>query len=55
MDNANSDPINEEDFLSCFKYDVDSWGMMTANQTNYYDIWCNFRKNLFQEYRRLEQ
>jgi hypothetical protein len=40
MDNANSDPINEEDFLSCFKYDVDSWGMMTANQTNYYDIWC---------------
>lgn len=40
MDNANSDPISEEDFLSCFKYDVDSWGMMTANQINYFDIWC---------------
>lgn len=40
MDNTNAEIMLEEDFLSCFKYDVNTWEVMTANQTNYFDIWC---------------
>jgi len=40
VDDVNSEKIEEEDFLSCFKYDISSWEGMTANQLNYYDIWC---------------
>lgn len=40
MDDVNIEPMLEEDFLSCFKYDINSWAGMTANQINYYDLWC---------------
>ena len=38
MDDVNTDLMDEEDFLSCFNYD--GWAGMTANQLNYYDLWC---------------
>jgi hypothetical protein len=40
MDDVNTQKMEEEDFLSCFKYDTNSWAGMTANQLNYYDLWC---------------
>lgn len=39
IDDVNAKPINLEGVLSCFKYDLDSWDGMTANQTTYYDLW----------------
>lgn len=40
IDDVNTEKMEEEDFLSCFKYDTSTWEGMTANQLNYYDIWC---------------
>lgn len=43
-----SDDVNQgispEAVLTCFKYNIDSWDVMTANQDTYYDLWalrCN--------------
>lgn len=45
VDDVNSQPINLDAILSCFKYDLSIWDCMTANQKEYYyDIWtlrCN--------------
>lgn len=40
VDDVNCHPMEEEDFLSCFTYDTNSWAGMSANQLNYYDLWC---------------
>lgn len=40
MDEVNSDKMLEDDFLSCFLYDINTWAGMTANQLTYYDLWC---------------
>jgi glycosyltransferase involved in cell wall biosynthesis len=40
VDNVNADKIDLDGVLSCFKYDINQWDCMTANQkSNYYDIW----------------
>lgn len=39
VDDVCAGDIDEEAILSCFKYDLDSWDGMTANQNTYYDLW----------------
>ena len=46
VDDVNCQPIDTKGVLSCFKYDLDSWDCMTANQAQYYyDIWTLRCKN----------
>lgn len=46
VDDVNAQEIDLDGILSCFKYDVDKWDCMTANQkSNYYDIWTLRCKN----------
>lgn len=46
VDDVNAQPIDLEGILSCFKYDLESWDCMTANQEEYYyDIWTLRCKN----------
>jgi glycosyltransferase involved in cell wall biosynthesis len=39
MDDVCSQEIDDDAILSCFKYDVNTWDGMTANQNTYYDLW----------------
>lgn len=39
VDDVNAQEIDLEGILSCFKYDLDDWDGMTANQNRYYDLW----------------
>lgn len=40
VDDVNAQEIDLDGILSCFKYDMNVWDAMTANQENYYyDIW----------------
>jgi glycosyltransferase involved in cell wall biosynthesis len=39
VDDVNSQEIDLNGVLSCFKYDLEQWDGMTANQNRYYDLW----------------
>ena len=40
VDDVNEKEIDLDGILSCFKYDLDTWDGMTANQIHgYYDLW----------------
>lgn len=39
VDDVNAEPIDLNGILSCFKYPVNDWVGMTANQNTYYDLW----------------
>ena len=39
VDDVSAQEIDLDGVLSCFKYDLDSWDAMTANQNTYYDLW----------------
>lgn len=39
VDDVNAEEIDLEGILSCFKYDLEEWDVMTANQNTYYDLW----------------
>lgn len=39
VDDVMAQEMNLEGVLSCFKYDVNDWAGMTANQNTYYDLW----------------
>lgn len=39
VDDVSAQEIDLEGILSCFKHDLDSWDVMTANQNTYYDLW----------------
>lgn len=39
VDDVNAQEIDLEGVLSCFKYELESWDGMTANQNTYYDLW----------------
>lgn len=39
VDDVFGKEINLDGILSCFKYELDTWDVMTANQNTYYDLW----------------
>lgn len=39
VDDVNGQDIDLNGVLSCFKYDLNTWDGMTANQNKYYDLW----------------
>jgi len=39
VDDVMAQEMDLDGVLSCFKYDIDSWDAMTANQNTYYDLW----------------
>jgi hypothetical protein len=47
-DEVNQD-LTQEALLSCFKYSVDTWDGMFANQNFYYDVWTVRCKNWIED------
>lgn len=39
VDDVMAQEMDLDAVLSCFKYDINSWDVMTANQNTYYDLW----------------
>lgn len=39
VDDVSAQEMDDDAILSCFKYDVNEWAGMTANQNTYYDLW----------------
>lgn len=39
VDDVMAQEMDLDAVLSCFKYDLESWDVMTANQNTYYDLW----------------